>query len=87
MIGRRAGVVGLVSELVCVDPCGSESFQPLSDGALPAPAASRQADHVRELGESGARLVWARQHGILLVLYVKLLDVEKGINDFSVLDA
>lgn len=76
-------MVGLVSELVCVDPCGSESFQSLSDGALPAPTASRQPDHVRELSESRTRLMWARQRGMSLALYVKKLQ---GINYFSVLD-
>lgn len=56
LIGSRAGLVGFVAQLVCVDPCSSESFQSLSDGALPAPAASRQADHVWDPGESRLRL-------------------------------
>lgn len=56
-----------MAELVCVNPRSSESFQSPGDGALPAPTASCQADHVRGLGESGTRLKWARQQDVLLV--------------------
>lgn len=67
MIGSRAGSVRFMAELVCVDPCGSERFQSPSDGALPAPAASSQTDHVREPSEGGARLMRARQRVVSLV--------------------
>lgn len=56
MIGRRAGLVHLVAQLVAVDADRSQSLQPPGDGALAAAAASGQADHVREEGEVGCVL-------------------------------
>lgn len=61
MIGGLAGLVHLVAQLVAVDPDGTQRLQLPGDGALPAAAASRQANNVRKEGDVEGVLMGKRQ--------------------------
>lgn len=65
MIGAGARLVHLMAQLVTVDPDGTQSLHLPGDGALPAAAASGQADDVRARSEVGRVLVRRKEetHG------------------------
>lgn len=50
-----------MAQLVAVNPDGTQSLQLPGDGALPAAAASCQADHIRKEGEMGRVLAQKKQ--------------------------
>lgn len=50
-----------MAQLVTVDPDGTQRLQLPGDGALPAAAASRQANNVRTEGDVGGVLMGKRQ--------------------------
>lgn len=64
VIGRLARLVHLMAQFVAVDPDGAQCLQLLGDGALPAAAASRQADDIRQEGQVGRVLTETGSTGL-----------------------